>query len=158
MLAANCTLRMLSENFGDPYSLLSIASSIRKSIFRSRNEKFLESWLATADGLMRDMVRDRLAVNVDPFDNGIVINSNFRYDWANLVDFGHTDNCRFHTDGTTSLFLRIFRLNPTKNGDQWVKRDQAGAEVAFRIEKNLKTKFLDAVQRDLQEDFTTIKK
>ena len=157
-LVANCTLRMLSDTFEDPLSLRSISKSIRKSILRSRNEKYLESWLATADGLMRDMARDELQVNIDPFDNGIVINSNFRYDWANLVDFGHTDQCRFHTDGTTNLFLRIFRLNPSTTDARGIERDRDGAEVAFRMEKNLKKQFVDTLQRDFDEKFVSVKK
>jgi hypothetical protein len=46
-LIANCTLRMLSENFDDPYSLLSIAKDIRHSIIWSRDPLFLQPLLPT---------------------------------------------------------------------------------------------------------------
>ncbi|CAF3374906.1 unnamed protein product [Rotaria sp. Silwood1] len=157
-LVANCTLRILSDNFEDPYSLLNIAQSIRRSILKSRNRKFLESWLATADELMRDMACNEREVNIDHFENGIVVNSNFRYDWAGLVNFGHFDKCRFYTEGTTVLFLRIFRLNPIYNGTQWIMRDREGAEIAFKIEKNIKNNFIDAWQRDINENFINVKK
>lgn len=157
-LMANCTLRMVSENFDDPFSLLSVAKSIRHSILQSRNPEFLERWLATADDLMRNMINQGREVNIDHFSNGIIVNSNFRYDWAHLVDLGYTDKCRFHTDGTADLFLRVFRLNPVYNGTEWEKRDKEGAEVAFRIEKNLSKKFLDAWQQDLNESFIRFNK
>jgi hypothetical protein len=115
-LVANCTLRILSENFDDPYSLSSIAKAIRHSIIRSRDPSFLQPLLATADKLMRDLAYDGREVNIDHFPHGIVINSNYRYDWADLVDFGYVDKCRFHTDGTAPLFLRVFRLNPVYDG------------------------------------------
>ncbi len=60
---------------------------------------------------MRDLAYDGREVNIYHFPHGIVIDSNYRYDWTDLVDFGHVDNCRFHTDETTPLFLRVFHLN-----------------------------------------------
>ena len=101
---------------------------------------------------MRSMARDGREVNIDHFSNGIVVNSNFRFDWAQTVDLGHTDRCRFYTDGTANLFVRVFRLNPPSDGT----RDRHGAEVAFRIERVLKEKFLDAYRRDIDENFLNV--
>ncbi|CAF3933392.1 unnamed protein product [Rotaria sp. Silwood1] len=157
-LFANCHLRTWSGTFEDPYSLSNIAKSIRRLIIHSRSPEFLERWLPTEDKFLRDMVRDDLRMNADNFTNGIVVNSNFRYDWASLVDLGHTDKCRFYTEWTKNLFLRIFRLNPTYDGTQWVGRDREGAEVAFRIEKIIKQKFLAALQQDIKENFVNVKK
>ncbi len=98
-----------------------------------------------------------MTATVDHFPYGIVINSNYRYDWADLVDFGHVNKCRFHTDGTAPLFLRVFRLNPMHNGTHWMARDRDGAEVAFRIEKRIKQRFIDAWQRDVKENFVRVK-
>lgn len=156
-LAANCHLRVWSERFEDPHSLLTIAKSIRKMIIQSRNSKFLERWLPTEDKLLRDMACDDRRINADHFMNGIVVNSNYRYDWANLVSFGHTDKCRFYTDWTKNLLLRIFRLNPTFDGTQWTGRDREGAEVAFRIHKNIARTFFNAWQRDVNENFINVK-
>jgi hypothetical protein len=156
-LMANCALKMVSENFEDPYSLSSIAKSIRHSIIRSRDPSFLQSLLATADGLMRNLARNDLELNVDHFPHGILCNSNYRYDWADLVDFGHMNKCRFYTDGTSPLFLRVFRLNPVFDGTHWMERDREGAEVAFRIDKTIKQKFIDAWQRDISENFVRVK-
>ncbi|CAF1093864.1 unnamed protein product [Adineta steineri] len=156
-LMANCSLKMVSENFEDPYCLSSIAKSIRHSIIRSRDSSFLYSLLATADGLMRNLARDDLELNTDHIPHGCLNNSNYRYDWADLVDFGYTNKCRFHTEGTAPLFLRIFRLNPVFDGTHWMERDRKGAEIAFRIEKSMKQKFIDAWQRDIKENFIQVK-
>jgi len=157
-VVANCSLRVLSDNFDDSYSLSSIAKSIRRSIIHGRNPKFLECSQATADGLWRDMTRNNRVPNVSRGPNDIIVNSNFRYDWASVVDFGQTDKCRFYTDGTRDLYLRVFRLNPMFNGIQWKGRDHDGAEVAFRIEKSIKEKFVDAWQHDVNENFINVKR
>jgi hypothetical protein len=36
-------------------------------------------------------------------------------------------------------------------------RDQDGAEVAFRIETNMKEKFIHAWEKDIIENFTNVK-
>jgi hypothetical protein len=155
-LVANCVIRTLSDNFDDPYSLSNIAKLIRRSIIRSRDPKFLERYQSTEDGLLKDMVRDDRESGNDHFSSGILINSNFRYDWASLVDFGHTDKCRFYTEG--ARFVRVFRLNPMYDATGWAGRDCEGAEVVFRIEKSIKQKFLDALQHDVNENFINVKR
>ncbi|CAF1428786.1 unnamed protein product [Didymodactylos carnosus] len=155
---SNAVLMMLSDNFDDPYSLSNIATTIRGSIKKSRDSKFLEAWIATADGLMRKNIKDDKSIDMGIFSNEIVVNSNLRYDWASLVDFGYTDKCRFYTAWTGALYLRIYRLNPEKNGNEWLPRDQDGAEVSFRMEKDLKEKFVDAWKRDIIEHFENVRK
>lgn len=157
-LMANCTIRMLSESFQDPYSLSSVATAIRQLVIRSRDPLFLQSILSTADSLMRDLARNGAEVNIDHFPHGIIINSNYRYDWPGLVDLGYTDKCRFYTDGTAPLFLRVFRLNPVFDGCRWSGRDRQGAEVAFQIDGEIKPKFIDAWQQDLQNNFAQVKR
>jgi len=154
---ANAIFMMLSDNFDDPYSLSNIAKTIRRSINQSRDSKFLEPWLATADGLMRKNLKNNKLPDLGRFSNEVVVNSNFRYDWANLVDFGYTDKCRFYTAWSGALYLRVFRLNPQKYGNEWLSRDRDGAEVSFRIEKDLKEKFINAWQRDINENFNNVK-
>lgn len=156
-LIANCTLRMISEDFIDPYSLSSVARSIRQSIIRSRDPIFLQELLPTADHLMRQLASENRQVNVDHFLHGIVINSNYRFDWSELVNLGFVNQCRFYTDGSAPLFLRVFRLNPIFDGKKYLQRDQIGAEVAFRIKKTMKETFLHAYQKDIQEKFSQIK-
>jgi hypothetical protein len=151
-------MRVWSDDFDDPYSLSNIAKSIRRSIIRARDPKFIKHWLATADELLRDMARDDRIVIWARSMNETVVNSNFRYDWANLVDFGHTNKCRFYTHGTKNLFFRVFRLNPMYDTTGWVGRDCEGAEVAFRINKSIKQKFVDAFQRDVDENFINVKR
>ncbi|CAF1023456.1 unnamed protein product [Adineta steineri] len=94
---------------------------------------------------MRKNAKDNTTPNSELVPNEFAINSNYRYDWANLVDFG-------------ALYLRVFRLNPEKSGNQWLPRDRNGAEIAFRMEKDLKEKFIDAWKRDIAENFENIKK
>ncbi|CAF3653400.1 unnamed protein product [Rotaria sp. Silwood1] len=88
----------------------------------------------------------------------IVFNSNFKYDWSNLVNFGMKNQCRFHTMGIFKYYFRIFHLNPVKVGDrEWIK-DNGGAEVSFRIPKGeMKEKFLAAWKKDIQENFLNVK-
>ncbi|CAF3278316.1 unnamed protein product [Rotaria sp. Silwood2] len=153
---SNAIFVMLSENFDDPMSLRSIAKTIRHSIVRSRDSQFLKTWLATADGLMRKIVHENRIVNWGQFPNEVIINSNFRYDWAALVDFGYTDKCRMYTIWTGPLYFRVFRLNPEYNGHEWLPRDRNGAEVAFRIENDMKERFLSALKKDFEENFASI--
>ncbi|CAF4674480.1 unnamed protein product [Rotaria sp. Silwood1] len=155
---SNAVFMMLSDNFDDPYSLSNIAKTIRRSIVESRNSKTLEPRLATFDGLMRNNVRDNKLPDLGCFPNEFAVNSSLRYDWAGLVDFGYTDRCRFYRASTDALFLRVLRLNPEKDGNIWLPRDQYGAEVSFRVLKDLKEKFVNAWKRDVNEHFENVKK
>ncbi len=149
----NAIFLMLSENFEDSLSLSNIAQTIRRSIIKSRDSKFLERWLATADDAMRKMIQNNLLSDLGFVSNEILVNSNLRYDWANLVDFGYTDKCRFYTGWSGSFYLRVFLLNPIYNGQEWLPIDRNGAEVIFRIEKEFKEIFINAIQRDMNENF-----
>jgi hypothetical protein len=73
-------------------------------------------------------------------------------------DFGYTDKCRFYTAWASALYLRVFRLNPEKDENKWLARDRNGAELSFRIEKDLKENFINAWKRDITENFQNIKK
>ncbi|CAF2883993.1 unnamed protein product [Rotaria sp. Silwood2] len=154
---SNSVLMMLSDNFKDSYSLSSIAKTIRQSIIKSRDSKFLERWLATANDAMKKMIHNNRLADLGFFSNEIVVNSNLRYDWANLVDFGYKDKCRFYTGWSGAFYLRVFRLNPIYNGNEWLPRDKNGAEVIFRIEKNLKENFMNVIKRDMNENFENVK-
>ncbi|CAF2060024.1 unnamed protein product [Rotaria magnacalcarata] len=154
---SNAVFMMLSDNFDDPYSLSSIAKTIRCSIIKSRDPKFLESSLATADALMKSIVRDDLTPNLGYFANEVTVNSNLRYDWADLVDFGYKNKCRFYTAWTGPLYFRVFRLNLVEDGHGSFARDQHGAEVAFLIEKDKKDTFLSAWHKDIAENFVNVK-
>ncbi|CAF2886278.1 unnamed protein product [Rotaria sp. Silwood2] len=155
---ANTVFMMLSDNFEDPYSLLNIAKTIRRSIIQSRDSKILEPRLATFDSLMRNNVRNNRLPDLERFSNEVVVNSNYRYDWANSVDFGYTDKCRFYKAVADALYLRVFHLNPEKDGNKWLPRDRDGAEVSFRIGNGLKQKFIDVWKRDINENFKNVKK
>lgn len=154
---SNAIFMMLSNNFEDPLSLGSIAKTIRRSIIRARDPTFLEPWLATADSLMRKIVLENRMANWGQFPNEAIVNSNFRYDWVSLVDFGYTDKCRLYTIWTAPLYFRVFRLNPVFNGSEWLPRDRHGAEVAFQIENDLKDQFLGAFQKDFDENFANVR-
>ena len=155
---SNAMFMMVSDDFDDPYSFSNIAKTIRRSILQSRDCNILEPAIATVDGLMRSNARTKKMADRRLLANELAVNSNFKYDWANLVDFGLTDRCRFYTAGTRALYLRVFHLNPTKTGNEWLPRDRDGAEVAFRLERDLIDKFVHAWQRDLSENFQNIKK
>jgi len=83
--------------------------------------------LATTDHMRHDLAYLQRQVNVDHFPHTIVINSNYRFDWTDFLDLGFVNKCRFHTDGSAPLFLRVFRLNPVFDGTQWLERDRLGA-------------------------------
>lgn len=156
-VVANCTFTIQSDLFDDPHSLVSIARTIRQSIIRCRDQNFLKPCLATVDVLMTRMAKENRLADMRHPPNEIIVNSNLRYDWAGLVDFGHTNKCRFHTAWTGALYLRVFRLNPVFDGTKWISRDLDGAEVAFRIENNLKEPFIDAWQEDVRTNFVNVK-
>ncbi|UJR22963.1 hypothetical protein I4U23_025990 [Adineta vaga] len=155
---ANSVLIMLSENFEDPYSMSSIAKTIRQSILKSRDQTFLERWLATADTAMRKMTQENHLADLGFVSNEIIVNSNFRYDWASSVDFGYTDQCRFYTGWSGAFYLRIFRLNPMFDENTWLPKDRDGAEVIFRIDKDLKEKFVNVIKQDMEDNFKRVKK
>ncbi|CAM4829775.1 unnamed protein product [Rotaria magnacalcarata] len=152
-LVANAVFRMLSEDFDDPRSLSNVAQTIRRSIHRSREIEFLEPYLATADSLMRRNVREKRQCRMTHYGNEMVINSNMKYDWADAVDFGCRNQCRFYATWTGPYYMRVFRLNPIQNGHDWIERDRKGVEVAFLIEKSKKIRLITAWQRDLDEKF-----
>lgn len=143
---ANAVFRMLSNDFDDPRSLSNVALTIRRSINRSREITFLEPYLATADSLMRRNVREKRQCRMNHYSNEIVINSNLKFDWADAVDFGYNNQCRFYTTWTGPYYLRVFRPNP-------MIKDRNGAEVAFLIEKNKKNRLISAWQHDIDENF-----
>ncbi|CAF2406904.1 unnamed protein product [Rotaria sp. Silwood2] len=157
-LIANAVFMMLSDDFDDPYSLSNIAQTIRRSIIKSRDAKFLEPWLATANVLMRTMAREQRLANIRHSANEIVVNSNLKYNWASLVDFGYTDKCRFHTVWAGVLYLRVFHLNPVYDGTKWIPPDRNGAEVAFRLDSETKEKCTQALENYVQNNFDNIDK
>lgn len=156
--SSNALLMLLSDNFNDEYSLSNIAKTIRQGIIKLRDSKVLEPGIATIDGIMRENARNNKLPSLQLMPNEIFLNSNFRYDWARAVDFGYTDKCRLYTAWTGALYIRVFRLNPKKDGNKWLPRDCDGAEVSFGIEKALKEKFINAYKRDIMENFQNIKK
>lgn len=155
---ANAVISIRSDKFDDPRSMASIAKTIRRSINRARDPKFLESWFSTADKLMRNMVASNRVPNARPPPGEIVVNSYLRYDWADLVDFGHSNKCRFYATRADVSYLRVFRLNPVYDGTKWMVRDGEGAEVVFRIDKVIKEKFLNASKQCVEEKFINVKK
>ncbi|CAF2798609.1 unnamed protein product [Rotaria sp. Silwood2] len=156
-VVSNTIFMIPSDDFNDPLRLSQIANTIRRSILRARDPKFLEPWLATVDVLMRKNARENLRA-CGQFPNEVIVNSSLRFDWANLVDFGYTNKCRCYVPRASPLFIRVFRLNPVKDGTEWLPRDPDGAEAAFGIEKEMKENFLSAWQKDIGENFANVKK
>ncbi|CAF1481295.1 unnamed protein product [Rotaria sordida] len=154
---ANAIMQPLSSDFPNPCSLSSIAKTIRQLIKTTRQEDFLQKWVTSANILMRQFKKDG-NVNFVWDKDEVVFNSNFKYDWSNLVHFGMKNQCRFHTIGIFKYYFRIFHLNPVKLEDgNWIK-DNRGAEVSFRIPKGeIKEKFLAAWKKDVQENFLNVK-
>ncbi len=147
---SNSIITTPSSDFQNPLSLFDIAKTIR-------NKDFLEKWLISADALTRQLIKDGRLSFVFGSDK-FVFNSNLKYDWANQVNFGMINQCRFHTAGLYKFYFRIFQLNPVKNEDGSWTRDNGGAEVAFRIPKRKeKETFLEEWKKDIQENFANIK-
>ncbi|CAF3570646.1 unnamed protein product [Rotaria sp. Silwood1] len=154
----NSIMFMLSDDFTNSLSLQSVATTIRASIIKARNEDFLTRWLVTIDLLMRRIHNEGQAWNFASYPNEVWINSNLKYDWASKVDFGMTNQCRFHTAGIMKYKFRVFRLNPVHNTDGSWTRDYGGAELSFRIPKeNIKNKFTLAWNQDVKENFANVK-
>ncbi|CAF3080957.1 unnamed protein product [Rotaria sp. Silwood2] len=153
----NSIMFMLSDDFADPLSLSNVAKTIRASVEKARNENFLSRWLVTVDLLMRKIHKEGQAWNFASYANEVWTNSNLKYDWASKVDFGMTDQCRFHTAGSMKFKFRVFQLNPVQGADGSWTRDHGGAEVSFRIPKNdIKNKFIVAWNNDVKENFKNV--
>ena len=154
---ANAIIQPLSCDFSDPLSLISIAETIRQLIKTTREEEFLRKRVTLSNILMRQVIKEGRANFVWDKDE-VVFNSNHKYDWANQVNFGMKNQCRFHTTGIFKYYFRIFQLNPVRNENgNWIK-DNGGVEVAFRIPKGeKKEKFLKGLNEDFNEDFINVK-
>ncbi|CAF2630069.1 unnamed protein product [Rotaria sp. Silwood2] len=101
-VVSNTIFMIPSADFNDPLRLSQIANTIRRSILRARDPKFLEPWLATVDVLMRKNARENLRA-CGQFPNEVIVNSSLRFDWANLVDFGYTNKCRCYVPRASPL-------------------------------------------------------
>ncbi|CAF0987770.1 unnamed protein product [Adineta ricciae] len=155
---SNALFMLLSDDFDQPDSLSNIAQTIRRSLVKLRSLKTLGNEIATIDRKMRENTKMDRTPNPKRIPHELAVNSNYRYDWAGLVNFGYKDQCRFYTPGSIPLYLRIFRLNPKKFENAWIPRDRHGAEVSFRLEKNFIEPFLNAWKRDVSENFQNISK
>jgi hypothetical protein len=155
--AANSFIQTLSSDFPNPLCLSSIAKTIRQAIKAVRNEDFLKAWLSQADVLTKQLIKEgRLTFIWNKID--MILNSNFKYDWSNEVNFGMNNQCRLHTVGTYNFYFRIFHLNPVKNEDGSWTKDNGGAEISFRIPKGEgKEKFLNTWKKDVEENFANVK-
>ena len=150
---ANAIVQPLSCDFPNPVSLSDIAKIIRQLVKMTRQEDLVKKWITSTNILMKQFIKDG-HVNFVWDKDEVVFNSNYKYDWANQVNFGMKNQCRFHTSGIFKYYFRIFHLNPLKKENKcWIK-DNGGVEIAFRIPKGeIKEKFLKA----LQEDFLNVK-
>lgn len=149
----NALLTTFTSQFSNPLSVLHIAKTIRESINLVRNKDLIEKWIISADVLTRQLVKEDRITFIFGSDQ-FVFNSNWKYDWVKLVNFGMIDRCRFHTVGLFKFYFRIFRLNPIKQDDNTWIRDETGAEIAFRIPKGQqKENFLKAWRTDVERNF-----
>ncbi|CAF0745223.1 unnamed protein product [Adineta steineri] len=152
----NAIITTLSSDFPEPLSLSSIAKTIRQLVETTRQKDYLRKLVTSANILMAQFIKNG-HVNFVWDKNEVIFNSNFKYDWANEVNFGMINQCRFHTMGLFKYYFRIFQLNPVKEDDgNWTK-DNGGVEVAFRIPKELKEKFIEACEKDIAENFINVK-
>ncbi|CAF4260965.1 unnamed protein product, partial [Rotaria sordida] len=55
---ANSFVIMITSDFPNPFSLISIAKTIRQAINKCRNEDFLMKWIPTADLMMKQIIKD----------------------------------------------------------------------------------------------------
>ena len=150
---ANAIMQPLSEDFPDPCSLSSIAQTIRRLIKTARQEEFLNNWVISANTLMKQFIQNG-EINFTWDKDELIFNSNYKYSWTDLVHFGMNGQCRFHTTGLFKFYIRIFQLNPTVDHQGHWKKDQGGAEVAFRIPKgDVKEKFLQGWKEDIAGNF-----
>jgi hypothetical protein len=154
---ANSFIQTLSGDFQNPSCLSSIAKTIRQAINAIRNEEFLAKWIISADVLMKQLHKNGRLTFIWT-KNDVIFNSNSKYDWANQVNFGMINQCRFHTAGSYKFYFRIFQSNPVKRNDGSWTRDNGGVEVTFRIPKGEgKEKFLEAWKKDIEEKFANVK-
>ena len=143
----NAIIQPLTDDFPDPCSLSSIAKTIRQSIETMRQKNVLGKFVSSANVLMTQFVKNG-RVNFVWETNEVIFNSNHKYDWANEINFGMTNQCRFHTMGMYKFYFRIFQVNPVKREDGSWTKDNGGLEVAVRIPTGEpKENFLKALEK-----------
>jgi hypothetical protein len=155
-------MHILSDDFSDPYSFSTIAQTLRHSIKKAREEPFALSQIAT-EHLAREQRNEKqlndkqLKPNRGYFNNEIVINSQYKYDWVEQVDLGMTNQCRMHVAHTEKLDFRVFRANPVRENDGTWTRDVGAAELSFRLPNGpQKEIFLQTWKNDVEEHFTGV--
>jgi hypothetical protein len=109
-------MHIVSDDFSDPYSFSNIAQTLRHSLNKAREESFVLSLIAT-ENLARKQLDDRqVQANWSYFDNEIVVNSQYKCDWAEQVDMGMTNQCRVYVSQAEKLYFRT-RQSGTRLSD-----------------------------------------
>lgn len=87
------------------------------------NPDIMLKWLSNAAHQIGTAAHNDLAFLLVPKPGQVVINSNFRYDWA--IKFGQT-SAQYYTNVSIVRFLRVFRANDS--------HPTGTAELVFRVE------------------------
>jgi hypothetical protein len=153
----NCVMHVLSDDFSDPYSFSNIAQTLRRSINKARKESFALSQVATQHVATKQLNDKQLERNWSSFDNEVSVNSQYKFDWAEQVDMGMTNQCRMHMSHTGKLYFRVFRTNPVREKDGTWTRDVGAAELSFRLAKRpQKEIFIQTWKNDVMEHFASV--
>jgi hypothetical protein len=153
----NCFMHIVSDDFSDPYSFSTIAQTLRHSINKAREESFAMSQIA-AENFRRKQLDDKnFKPNWSYFDNEVSINSQYKCDWVQQVDFGMKNQCRMHMSQATYIYLRVFQANPVRGKDGTWTRDVGAGELSIRLTSGpQKERFVQAWKNDMKEDFAGI--
>ena len=97
-------------------------------------------WLSNAAYEIGTAAHENTSFCLVPEASGVVLNSNWRYDWA--VKFGQP-SAAYHTGGSFPRILRVFRANPVEGQSE----EDRAVELAFR-RRSLTTSVLAGRPRD----------
>lgn len=123
--------------------VLQIARAIRGGMHALQNDRDLTlGWLANAAYEIGTAAHEGTSFCLVPSAGGVVLNSNWRYDWA--VKFGQP-TASYHTGGSFPRILRIFRANPE---DGQTDEDRA-VELSFRVDSG---PGVEAVQKVIADE------
>ncbi|KAG8905512.1 hypothetical protein FRB99_008771 [Tulasnella sp. 403] len=80
-----------------------------------------------------------------PEEGEMTVNSNYRFDW-NAAHFGHPNASRYYTSWEALNYFRVFCSNP--NPKRMSPKGTPGADVSFRLHKEIKAKFISIIRND----------
>ncbi|KAG0705325.1 hypothetical protein DFH29DRAFT_1077723 [Suillus ampliporus] len=131
-----------------PSHMRGIATAVRESIVRCRDEMFLEDWMAAASDLMLTTANAGKSFFFASRPDVMTVNSNVTIDWCD-AHFGFPDSSSFFTTGSLKFYFRPFKSNPTLCDGTWRPRN-GSVDISMGVPREMKSKLLDRLAFDFE--------